>query len=74
VTRRSILVRCVPISGPSQPPREGPVETLAKASRGTVLRPGQETAKQSKPAPVPYPVSVTVNSRLYRGTYVVVGA
>ena len=28
---------------------------------------------QSKPAPVPHPVSVTVNSRLYRGTYVVVG-
>ena len=46
---------------------------MAKANRGTVLRPGQEAVMQSKPAPVPHPISVTVNSRLYRGTYVVVG-
>ena len=29
---------------------------------------------QSTPAPARRPVSVTVNSRLYRGTYVVVGS
>jgi hypothetical protein len=42
---------------------------------GTVLRPGQETAMSSKPpAPARRQVSVTVNGRPYRGTYVVVGS
>jgi hypothetical protein len=42
---------------------------------GTDLRPGQETVVPSKPpAPARRRVSVTVNGRPYRGTYVVVGS
>ena len=44
-----------------------------KAAAGTVLTPGQETVMPSKP-PARRPVSVTVNGRPYRGTYVVVGS
>ena len=40
---------------------------------GTVLRPRQETAMPSKP-PTRRPVSITVNGRPYRGTYIVVGS
>ena len=43
-----------------------------KPAVGTVLHPRQETVMPSKP-PARHSVSVTINSRLYRGTYVIVG-